>query len=111
MTKPDSSLAGYEVVVGVTGGIAAFKACSLVSSLVQRGAGVTVAGIRVHESEAFQFGVIERAADGSRILAFHEKNPDAPRLPDARREHQPDRAPPIVKLQPGFDPAERGISR
>lgn len=50
------------------------------------GAGVTVAGIRVHESQAFEFGVIEQAAESSRIAAFHEKNPDAPRLPDAPHE-------------------------
>lgn len=36
-------LAGYEVLVAVCGGIAAFKTASLVSALVQRGAGVTVA--------------------------------------------------------------------
>lgn len=34
-------LAGYEVIVGITGGIAAYKVCTVVSSLVQRGAGVT----------------------------------------------------------------------
>lgn len=50
---------------------------------VEQGAGVTVAGIRVPASDAFQFGVIEKGADSSKILAFHEKNPDAPRLPDA----------------------------
>lgn len=47
------------------------------------GAGVTVSAVRVPGEEAFQFGVIERAADSSSIVAFHEKNPDAPRLPDA----------------------------
>ena len=50
---------------------------------IAQGAGVTVAGIRVPSSEAFQFGVIEKGADSSKILAFHEKNPDAPTLPDA----------------------------
>ena len=39
-------LAGYEVVVGVCGGIAAYKVCSVVSDLVQRGAGVQVAMTR-----------------------------------------------------------------
>ena len=34
-------LTGREVVVGVTGGIAVYKVCSVVSSLVQAGAGVT----------------------------------------------------------------------
>ena len=41
--KPDPSLAGYEVIVGVSGSIAAYKVGSVVSSLVQQGAGVTVA--------------------------------------------------------------------
>ena len=50
---------------------------------IESGAGVTVAGIRVQASEAFQFGVIEQGAESSRIVEFHEKNPDAPRLPDA----------------------------
>ena len=36
-------LTGYEVVVGVCGGIAAYKTAALVSALVQRSAGVTVA--------------------------------------------------------------------
>lgn len=36
-------LAGREVVVAVCGGIAAYKVCTVVSRLVQRGAGVTVA--------------------------------------------------------------------
>jgi phosphopantothenoylcysteine decarboxylase/phosphopantothenate--cysteine ligase len=37
------SLDGREVLLVVSGGIAAYKACTLVSRLVQRGAGVTVA--------------------------------------------------------------------
>jgi phosphopantothenoylcysteine decarboxylase/phosphopantothenate--cysteine ligase len=40
---PQADLAGYEVVVGVGGGIAAYKVCPVVSRLVQRGCGVTVA--------------------------------------------------------------------
>lgn len=42
-TSPNADLAGYEVVVGVCGGIAAYKTAALVSALVQHGAGVTVA--------------------------------------------------------------------
>ena len=38
----ETDLAGYEVLVGVSGGIAAYKVCSVVSALVQRGAGVRV---------------------------------------------------------------------
>lgn len=38
-----ADLAGSEVLVAVCGGIAAYKVCYVVSELVQRGAGVTVA--------------------------------------------------------------------
>ena len=40
---------GREIVVGVTGGIAAFKTAALVSQLVQNGAGVTVVMTRAAE--------------------------------------------------------------
>jgi len=41
--SPSQSLAGREIVVGVCGGIAAYKVADVVSKLVQAGAGVTVA--------------------------------------------------------------------
>jgi glucose-1-phosphate adenylyltransferase len=47
---------------------------------VQKSAEVTVAAIPVPRIQAADFGVIETAEDGH-ILAFHEKNPDAPTLP------------------------------
>ena len=50
---------------------------------IEQGAGVTVAGIRVPARESFQFGVIERSAGTSQIVQFHEKDPNAPTLPDA----------------------------
>jgi len=40
--RKSGALQGKEIVVGVTGSIAAFKAAEVVSQLVQRGAGVTV---------------------------------------------------------------------
>ena len=43
MTPSPPDLAGREIVVGICGGIAAYKAATVVSRLVQRGAGVTVA--------------------------------------------------------------------
>ena len=46
MTTPESDLSGYEVFACVCGGIAAYKVCEVVSKLVQRGAGVTVAMTR-----------------------------------------------------------------
>jgi phosphopantothenoylcysteine decarboxylase len=39
----DRPLADYEILVGVCGGISAYKVCSVVSALVQQSAGVTVA--------------------------------------------------------------------
>jgi glucose-1-phosphate adenylyltransferase len=54
---------------------------------LEKKAEVTVAAIPVPKKEAAEFGVIETADDG-RILAFHEKNPDAPTMPgDPRRVH------------------------
>jgi len=44
--QPPQDLDGYEIVVCVCGGISAYKVCAVVSSLVQRGAGVTVAMTR-----------------------------------------------------------------
>ena len=41
-SKKPGSLKGKEIVVGVTGSIAAYKAAEVVSQLVQRDAGVTV---------------------------------------------------------------------
>ena len=56
MAAPD--LTGYEMIVGVTGGIAAYKTCTVVSHLVQQGAGVTVvmteAALRFVGAQTFQ---------------------------------------------------------
>ncbi|MCJ7544654.1 MAG: hypothetical protein MUP47_08865 [Phycisphaerae bacterium] len=41
--KGEADLAGYEVLLCVTGGIACYKSADLASALVQAGAGVTVA--------------------------------------------------------------------
>ncbi|MFP4310388.1 MAG: glucose-1-phosphate adenylyltransferase [Nitriliruptoraceae bacterium] len=48
---------------------------------IASGAGVTVAGLRVPIEQAFAFGVIEPAEDGS-IAAFREKPSDPVGLPD-----------------------------
>lgn len=55
----------------------------MLNAHIESGAGVTVAAIRVPAREAFQFGTIERAATGTRILGFHEKDPNAPTIPDS----------------------------
>lgn len=63
-----------------------FDPRQMLDAHLANGAGVTVAAIRQPKSEAFQFGVMEKAADSDRILAFHEKNPDAPTLPGSPDE-------------------------
>jgi len=63
-TQP--KLDGYEVVVGVTGGIAAYKVCEVVSRLVQRQGGVTVAMTR--SARRFVGRVTFQALSGRRVL-------------------------------------------
>ena len=58
---------------------------SMIEFHVQRAAEVTVAAIPVDRKQAAEFGVIEAAEDGH-ILAFHEKNPDAPAMPGDREQ-------------------------
>jgi glucose-1-phosphate adenylyltransferase len=53
----------------------------MVDQHIDSGAGVTVAGIRVPRKEAFAFGVIDAAADGT-VKQFLEKPKDPPGLPD-----------------------------
>ncbi len=59
-------LDGYEVVVGVTGGIAAYKVCEVVSRLVQREAGVTV--VMTRSARRFVGRVTFQALSGRRVL-------------------------------------------
>lgn len=56
----------YEVVVGVSGGIAAYKVCELISKLVQSGAGVTVAMTRA--ARKFVGPATFQALTGRRVL-------------------------------------------
>ena len=53
---------------------------------IDTGAAVTVAGIRKPRSEASEFGVIEQAADSTKIEAFHEKPADPPAVPGSPDE-------------------------
>jgi glucose-1-phosphate adenylyltransferase len=55
----------------------------MVEEHIASGASVTVAAIRAPIEQADQFGVIETAPDGRRIVAFREKPTDAKPLPDA----------------------------
>ncbi len=55
----------------------------MVRQHIESGASVTVAALRVPVEQADQFGVIDTAADGRRITAFHEKPRHAVGLRDA----------------------------
>ncbi|MBA0083952.1 MAG: NTP transferase domain-containing protein, partial [Acidobacteria bacterium Pan2503] len=69
-------------VVAIFGGdhIYRMNIAAMVEFHMHRNAEVTVAAVPVPKQQASEFGVIEAAEDGH-ILAFHEKNPDAPNLP------------------------------
>ncbi len=69
-------------VVAIFGGdhIYRMNIASMIDFHMARHAEVTVAAIPVPREYAAEFGVIEANEDG-RILAFHEKNPNAPTMP------------------------------
>src|SRR5579864_906268 len=76
-------------VVAIFGGDHVYRMniTSMIEAHIEKNAEVTVAAIPVPKDQASEFGVIETAEDG-RILAFHEKKPDAPTIPgDPRRVH------------------------
>jgi len=75
--NPDAAtadLAGYEVLVGVTAGISAYKTCEVVSRLVQRGAGVTVAMTR--SAKKFVGPLSFQALSGRRVLTSRWSDED-----------------------------------
>jgi phosphopantothenoylcysteine decarboxylase len=59
-------LAGSEIIVGVCGGIAAYKVADVVSKLVQLGAGVTV--VMTREAQKFVTPLTFEALSGRRVL-------------------------------------------
>jgi glucose-1-phosphate adenylyltransferase len=69
-------------VVAIFGGdhIYRMNVMNMIDFHVHRSAEVTVAAIPVDKKHASEFGVIEASEDGH-ILAFHEKNPNAPTMP------------------------------
>jgi len=69
-------------VVAIFGGdhIYRMDVMSMIDFHVRRSADITVAAIPVPRKHAVEFGVIEATDDG-RIVAFHEKNPEAPTMP------------------------------
>ncbi len=73
---------GYIVVFGADH-IYRMDVRQMVNSHKASGASVTVAAIRAPIHSAHEFGVIETAPDGERIVAFREKPKDPQPLPDA----------------------------
>ncbi|HUA63857.1 MAG TPA: glucose-1-phosphate adenylyltransferase [Verrucomicrobiae bacterium] len=69
-------------VVAIFGGdhIYRMNITNMIEFHVERSAEVSVAAVPVDKRFASEFGVVEVAEDG-RIMAFHEKNPDAPTMP------------------------------
>jgi phosphopantothenoylcysteine synthetase/decarboxylase len=71
-------LAGYEVLLCVCGGIAAYKTAALASALVQEGCGVTVALTR--NGRRFVGETTFRALTGRPVLSSMWRNPDPARI-------------------------------
>ncbi len=69
-------------VVAIFGGdhIYRMNITSMIEFHVRKNAEVTVAAIPAPRDQAVEFGVVETSEDGH-ILAFHEKNPNAPTMP------------------------------
>jgi glucose-1-phosphate adenylyltransferase len=75
----------YVVVFGADH-VYRMDASQMLETHIDSGAGLTVAGIRVPRRSATQFGVIQTAADGSRVEAFLEKPADPPGVPGSPDE-------------------------
>ena len=81
-----SDLDGYEIVVGICGGIAVYKVCSVVSELVQRGAGVTC--VMTRSATKFVRPLTFEALTGRAVLTSlwkpqHSYDPQHIKLTDA----------------------------
>lgn len=85
---PPVDLAGYEVLVCVCGGIAAYKVCAVVSELAQRGAGVSVA----MSSAATQFvqPLTFKALSARPVLLNLWEAPDAADVQHIRKTEEAD---------------------
>src|SRR2546430_13272991 len=62
---PEMTLKGREIIVGVCGGIAAYKVADVVSKLVQLGAGVTV--VMTAEAQHFVTPLTFEALSGRKV--------------------------------------------
>jgi phosphopantothenoylcysteine decarboxylase/phosphopantothenate--cysteine ligase len=79
-------LTGFEIVVGISGGIAVYKVCSVVSELVQRGAGVTC--VMTRSATKFVRPLTFEALSGRQVLTSlwkpqHSYDPQHISLTDA----------------------------
>lgn len=70
------SISGRELLIGVTGGIAAFKTAALVSQLAQAGAGVTV--VMTEAAQQFVGRATFEALTGRRVYTQVFDNDDCP---------------------------------
>jgi phosphopantothenoylcysteine synthetase/decarboxylase len=75
-------MTGHEIIVGVTGGIACYKAAALVSQLVQAGAGVTV--VMTEAAAKFIGSATFEGLTGRRVLKHVFDDPDHPLGPHIR---------------------------
>jgi phosphopantothenoylcysteine decarboxylase/phosphopantothenate--cysteine ligase len=75
-------MTGHEIIVGVTGGIACYKAAALVSQLVQAGAGVTV--VMTEAAGKFIGSATFEGLTGRRVLMRVFDDPDHPLGPHIR---------------------------
>ena len=84
-SEPDhGDLNGREILIAVTGGIAAYKTASLVSGLVQRGAGVTV--VMTDAAKKFVGPATFAALTGRQVhtSGFNREHPLGPHIELAR---------------------------
>lgn len=92
MPKSDAGkpkdLEGYEVLVAVCGGISAYKVCYVVSNLVQRGAGVTVA--MTAAAREFVGAVTFQALSGRHVLTGMWSAEDVAGVQHIERTNQAD---------------------
>lgn len=74
-TPPQPILKGREIIVGVTGGIAAYKVADVVSKLVQLGAGVSV--VMTAEAQNFVTPLTFEALSGRKVRTsiFEQADP------------------------------------
>lgn len=85
---PSDRLAGYEVLVCVCGGIAAYKSAYLVSMLVQSGAGVSVAMTRA--AQRFVGELTFRALSGRRVFTSLWQGVSESEISHLRRSEEAD---------------------